>query len=349
MTEVLVRSSGADTGGASTGEDFPTTTYTNYNTGDEGDGGSDKFSIWELTDLFIVIGFPVLRVQLLRIVVGLQRHAPYLDLESGNMPPLYGTQPPAPEPVHLYGKKHEATTESFKAGNQEVISGRGGASTYQIVPESSVSERQLAVVSDNGRIVQFNESIGTMVLQVLACVTCYQQTPASSGTGEKDPLPLLVDDLTPDESNELHYFEITVLSNPKPEDTTIAIGLATKPYPPFRLPGWNLYSVGYHSDDGRKFNDAYGGRDYGPEWGEVGDTVGCGYYPNTGFVFFTKNGENIGTAFTGMRYLWYPTVGAHGHVKINFGDDGPFKYCEARGFVPSGRERSSEDMKECWL
>jgi len=94
------------------------------------------------------------------------------------MPPSYGTQPPAPEPVHLHGKKHEATTDSFKAGNrytqqhppqlklpsEKVISGRGGASTYQIVPESSVSERQLAIVSEKGRVVQFNKSrVSTMV------------------------------------------------------------------------------------------------------------------------------------------------------------------------------------------
>jgi len=32
----------------------------------------------------------------------------------------------------------------------------------------------------------------------------------------------------------LHYFEITVLSNTSPKDVTIAIGLATKPYPSFR-------------------------------------------------------------------------------------------------------------------
>ncbi|CAG8464401.1 8756_t:CDS:2 [Paraglomus occultum] len=303
---------------------------------------------------------------------------PHSDLESGNLPPSYGTQPPAPEPVHVRGKKHEATTDSYKAGNrytqqhppqlklssEDAISGRGGASTYQIVPEPSISERQLAVVSENGRVVQFNKSRGTMVSTMVQanypmfvpsdavdvngdeCVEdnkLIRESPQIK-TEEGDPVPILVDDQTPDESKELHYFEVTVLSNPKPKDTTIAIGLATKPYPPFRLPGWNLYSVGYHSDDGRKFNDAYGGRDYGPEWGKVGDTVGCGYYPNTGFVFFTKNGENIGYAFTGMRYLWYPTVGAHGpcKVKINFGDDEPFRYCEARGFGPSGKERSKE-------
>ncbi|CAG8676489.1 6945_t:CDS:2, partial [Paraglomus brasilianum] len=137
----------------------------------------------------------------------------------------------------------------------------------------------------------------------------------------------------------LHYFEINVLSNTSPKDVTIAIGLATKPYPSFRLPGWNLYSVGYHSDDGRKFNDAYGGREYGPEWGKVGDTVGCGYYPATGYVFFTKNGRNLGTAFTGIRHLWYPTIGADGPCKleVNFGDGArPFRYNEAQGFGPTG-------------
>jgi len=108
------------------------------------------------------------------------------------------------------------------------------------------------------------------------------------------------------------------------------------------LPGWNLYSVGYHSDDGRKFNDAYGGRKYGPEWGKVGDTVGCGYYPATGYVFFTKNGRNLGTAFTGIRHLWYPTIGADGPCKleVNFGDGArPFRYNEARGFGPTGPVR----------
>jgi len=77
----------------------------------------------------------------------------------------------------LHGKKHEATTELFRAGNrytkqnppqlklpsEKVISGRGGASTYQIVPESSISERQLAIVSEKGRVVQFNKSRGTIV------------------------------------------------------------------------------------------------------------------------------------------------------------------------------------------
>ena len=62
-----------------------------------------------------------------------------------------------------------------------------------------------------------------------------------------------------------------MLSKPS-KDTTIAIGISTKPYPYFRLPGWNQNSVGYHSNDGRKFwNDEFGGRDYGLGWGKKGD------------------------------------------------------------------------------
>lgn len=43
-----------------------------------------------------------------------------------------------------------------------------------------------------------------------------------------------------------------------------------------RLPGWNMFSVGYHSTNGKKFEYSAGGKDYGPRWGEPGDTIGCG-------------------------------------------------------------------------
>jgi len=130
---------------------------------------------------------------------------------------------------------------------------------------------------------------------------------------------------------------MTILSNASPDSTTIAIGLCTKPYPSFRLPGWNLHSVGYHSDDGHKFNDAYGGREYGPSWGVVGDTIGCGYSADTGFVFFTKNGEFLGNAFTGIRHVWFPSIGADGkcEVDVNFGSK-TFVYSGAKGFGASG-------------
>ncbi|RGB30553.1 concanavalin A-like lectin/glucanase domain-containing protein [Rhizophagus diaphanus] len=139
---------------------------------------------------------------------------------------------------------------------------------------------------------------------------------------------------------KLHYYEMTIIKNTDPYNTNIAIGLATKPYPYFRLPGLNLYSVGYHSINGQKFNNDSIGIKYGPDWTEVEDTVGCGYYSDSGDVFFTKNGKFLGNAFTDIKHIWFPTIGASSPctVEINFGDnpDNEFKYKEAIGYGPGG-------------
>lgn len=123
-----------------------------------------------------------------------------------------------------------------------------------------------------------------------------------------------------------HYFEVTVqYAGP---DVVMAIGLSTRPYPLFRMPGWNKFSVGYHSDDGHKFcDDATGGQSFGPSW-TVGDTVGCGYIPETGSVYFTKNGNLIDYAFSSLRrHNYFPSIGADGPATIafNFGRS-PFKF-----------------------
>ncbi|KAG0175102.1 Rsp5p-dependent ubiquitination, sorting of cargo proteins at the multivesicular body [Apophysomyces sp. BC1034] len=123
-----------------------------------------------------------------------------------------------------------------------------------------------------------------------------------------------------------HYFEITVES--MASDVLLAIGLATQPYPLFRVVGWNRFSVGYHSDDGRKFcDDATGGQDYGPSW-TVGDTVGCGYQPEAGNIFFTLNGRIIDYAFVGLeKHNYFASISADGpaRVRVNFGQV-PFIY-----------------------
>ncbi|RIB26843.1 concanavalin A-like lectin/glucanase domain-containing protein [Gigaspora rosea] len=132
----------------------------------------------------------------------------------------------------------------------------------------------------------------------------------------------------------MHYFEVTVkkMSN---QVNTIAIGLSTTPYPYFRLPGYHENSVAYHSDDGRKFhNDSDGGVTYGPTWGK-GDTIGCGYRPKNGVVFFTKNGEDLDVAFRVLQHTWYPSIGTDGscELEVNFGDS-DFKFKRARGYGP---------------
>lgn len=108
------------------------------------------------------------------------------------------------------------------------------------------------------------------------------------------------------------------------------VGTACRPFPPFRLPGWNRLSAALHLDDLRKFfEDPCGGRDYTKEI-EVsrGDVVGCGYEFHTGIMFFTHQGRRLPDAFTGIylphqKYDVYAAVGVSGatEFKVNFGGD----------------------------
>ncbi|KAK3841804.1 MAG: concanavalin A-like lectin/glucanase domain-containing protein [Linnemannia gamsii] len=128
---------------------------------------------------------------------------------------------------------------------------------------------------------------------------------------------------------EVYYWEVKMFE--KSPRTTIAIGVATKPYPSTRLPGWNRHSVGYFSHNGQKYcNSLWSGVPFGPTFFE-GDVVGCGYRPRNGTIFFTRNGKRIDDAYTGYgRTNLFPTVGATGPcvLHINFGQSG-FVFVEA--------------------
>src|SRR3954454_14184929 len=109
------------------------------------------------------------------------------------------------------------------------------------------------------------------------------------------------------------------------------------------MPGYNKYSIGYHSDNGDQYQSSqFNSQKYGPKWGEIGDTIGCGYRPSLGEVFFTKDGEYLGAAYSydEENYVWYPTIGADGTCKleVNFGDSHTmFKYKQARSFGPGAQ------------
>ena len=52
------------------------------------------------------------------------------------------------------------------------------------------------------------------------------------------------------------------------------------------------------------------------------DVIGCGLHFRTREIFFTKNGKNLGVAFTEPGHAYYPTVGLHSQgetVTLNFG------------------------------
>ncbi|KAK4702636.1 Ran-binding protein 9/10, partial [Phenoliferia sp. Uapishka_3] len=129
--------------------------------------------------------------------------------------------------------------------------------------------------------------------------------------------------------NEVYYWECKFYE--KPEATVVSIGLATKPFPSFRLPGSSKYSVGYFSSDGFKAHSyPFTSQSYGPPLKE-GDVLGVGYRPRTGTVFFTRNGKKLEDAFVGLnKHNLFPTVGANSActIHVNLGQAG-FVFIEA--------------------
>ncbi|KAL9537600.1 hypothetical protein MBANPS3_011632 [Mucor bainieri] len=118
---------------------------------------------------------------------------------------------------------------------------------------------------------------------------------------------------------EFSYWEVKVLQ--LNEQDTLAIGFATQPYPRWRIPGWHRHSIAYHSNSGTVFaSDPSLGRPYGPAI-KQGDVVGVGYLCQSGTVFFTRNGHNLGKASIGFKYPVHPAIGSIGpcHVSVNFG------------------------------
>ncbi|KAF9459199.1 hypothetical protein BDZ94DRAFT_1268808 [Collybia nuda] len=114
-------------------------------------------------------------------------------------------------------------------------------------------------------------------------------------------------------------------------DGIIAIGTACRPYPAWRLPGWNRLSAGLHLDDFRKFfEDPDGGRDYTDAVTGInsGDTIGCGYEFASGTLFFTYNGMRLPPAFTGIylprhNHDVFAAIGVEGDCdfEVNFGGE----------------------------
>lgn len=128
--------------------------------------------------------------------------------------------------------------------------------------------------------------------------------------------------------NEVYYWEAKIYD--KPENTLISIGMATKPYPLFRLPGYHKYSVAYLSSGVRRYNQPFTPTPYGPPYVQ-GDVIGVGYRPRTGTIFFTRNGKKLEDVVHGLKNQnFFPAVGANGPcvVHVNFGKAG-FVFIEA--------------------
>ena len=144
--------------------------------------------------------------------------------------------------------------------------------------------------------------------------------------------------------NEVYYWEAKIYD--KQDSSLISIGVTTKPYPLFRLPGkswsccgeifvltpvgWHKSSIAYTSPGQRRYNQPFIPTAYGPEYVQ-GDVIGVGYRPRTGTVFFTRNGKKLDDVAHGLKSQnFFPTVGANGPctVHVNFGQSG-FVFIEA--------------------
>ncbi|KAJ7169940.1 concanavalin A-like lectin/glucanase domain-containing protein [Mycena filopes] len=173
------------------------------------------------------------------------------------------------------------------------------------------------------------ETVNSLIVHARTEITFLPDPASSSCVQSNLPLPKL---------NEVYYWEVKMFD--LPESTAVAVGLATKPYPAFRLPGLNRYSIAYHSNGDKSHNYPFTASQFGPPLKE-GDVLGLGYRPRTGTVFYTRNGRKLEDAFVGLsRWNLFPTIGADGpcSVHVNLGQSG-FVFIEANvkkwGLAPS--------------
>eukprot|EP00884_Botryococcus_braunii_P020425 jgi/Botrbrau1/7066/Bobra.0165s0089.1 len=127
----------------------------------------------------------------------------------------------------------------------------------------------------------------------------------------------------------LYYYE--VLINDIGKDRTITIGFAERNFKLTRHLGEEPGSYGYRAAEGKKYFCVHGSsksQEYGPNF-TTGDVIGAGILLETQEMFFTKNGKNLGTAFTSVcKSTLLPTVSLHSYresVTFNFGES-PFVF-----------------------
>ena len=173
------------------------------------------------------------------------------------------------------------------------------------------------------------EAMHSLLVHARTEITFLPDPSSASSVQSNLPLPKL---------NEVYYWEVKMFD--LPPTTNVAVGLATKPYPSFRLPGHSRFSIAYHSSGDKSYNYPFTSTTFNSVLKE-GDVLGIGYRPRTGTVFYTRNGRKMDDAFTGlMNYNLFPTVGADGpcSVHVNLGQAG-FVFIEANvkkwGLAPS--------------
>ncbi|KAJ3269203.1 Rsp5p-dependent ubiquitination, sorting of cargo proteins at the multivesicular body [Terramyces sp. JEL0728] len=136
------------------------------------------------------------------------------------------------------------------------------------------------------------------------------------------------------ESTELpeRYYSVTIDQMDK--DTIIGVGFATRPYPPFRLPGMEDISIAYHTSGNILHNKTR----FAAPVARRGSIIGVGYRRIERIrverhviydlvLFFVVDGVRIGDEFVCDGEKVYPTVGTNGNCKllVDFGSANVFE------------------------
>jgi hypothetical protein len=127
-----------------------------------------------------------------------------------------------------------------------------------------------------------------------------------------------------------YYFEITIIDDFDDGDG-VAIGFTNENFKKDRLPGWDLNTYGYHSDNGKLYhnsgNIAYSdkmkqfGKNFDTTTFSKGDVVGVGINYLKRNVYFVKNKKLLGRIYYNLEKTLYPTIGFWGKsvtVDVNF-------------------------------
>ncbi|SSD60809.1 related to Protein SSH4 [Saccharomycodes ludwigii] len=103
------------------------------------------------------------------------------------------------------------------------------------------------------------------------------------------------------------YFEIKIFKFPK-KNSMFSVGLVTPPYPYFRLPGFNKYSIAYESTGKLRINNPFYADTLLPKLQE-GDVVGFGYRYRSGTVFITHNGKKLMDLTHNLKVDMFVSIG----------------------------------------
>ncbi|KAJ3980575.1 endosome protein [Lentinula detonsa] len=258
---------------------------------------------------------------------------------------------PAPEISHTYGQYNEASDQEYRDGISYCLE-------HPLYPTSLIPSRFIDQIKSegakawgldlpqdqhrfSGRVDNIPpESKGQNLVHITTDKHCKDYCLLSN-------LPITAG-LYDSSGREGVYYEV-IIDKMNPPQSFLVIGTSCRPYPTFRLPGWNRESTGWHLDDLRKFfEDSDGGRNYtdnghqlplpwNPEnrseqYIPLGSTVGCGYIFKSGSIFFTYNGLRLPNAFNGAHLPRherdvFAAIGVSGKTKfdVNFGGE-PFRW-----------------------